>query len=522
MTTALGGTHAGAADRSDAPHGRRELAWQLALVFLLLYGYELLQFTFSVDEEFFSFRETAWEAWLSNARWGMAWICALLPPIWAMPVLPTALFGAGLVVAAIEMSRLFELRAERAFAFGALFVAAPVWPHVVEFSTLSYGVGVGVSALACGVRWAFRPGARAFVGAILLLAFSIATYQSFVLLAGATIVAVAVQRGLRGGPSSARSAVVAIVRGGGALGLALATYAAVQSLAMRWFAVGIDYVDDYLRLGAGGTPFEVALERGSERAAKLFAGADPIYLDWGPAVLALPLLGALVALRRTFTPAVDGKTRWLLGALVGATALVLFAPFVVAAGELPVRSAVWLPLLWAAPGCLPAARPSLRAPAHCLLALYVLAGAYISNQLFYTDELARQQDLVTATQLVQRIERLRTQQDGQLPFTVVGALTSSPPVRRVEAFGASFFEWDGGNVYRVNDYLRVLGVHDLSPHTLSEVPPAVLEQSSAMPSWPMEGSVAWLEGVIVVKLGPLTSDQIYYLCEAAPESSVCQ
>ena len=87
-------------------------------------------------------------------------------------------------------------------------------------------------------------------------------------------------------------------------------------------------------------------------------------------------------------------------------------------------------------------------------------------------------------------------------------------------FGASFFGWDQGNVFRVNDLFRLLGTPTLQPFQLSDLP-STAERAASMPSWPTTGSVDWIDDILVVKLSPMTPYQQHSLCQVHPGSTLC-
>src|SRR6185436_12013836 len=69
---------------------------------LLLYGYEIFNFSLSPDEELFlsGYEIDWWLLAISQGRWGLGLFARLFPPIGNIPVLSTVLFCAGLGVSA--------------------------------------------------------------------------------------------------------------------------------------------------------------------------------------------------------------------------------------------------------------------------------------------------------------------------------------------------------------------------------------------------------------------------------------
>jgi hypothetical protein len=237
-------------------------------------------------------------------------------------------------------------------------------------------------------------------------------------------------------------------------------------------------------------------------------GLNQIYLGYGLVFVLLPFLGILFAFMKK-----DSKesVSWILPclSLLGILAAVLL-PVFLSVGVAPARSLVALPFMSGVlAACVPIRARLLQQTVTAYLVVLILIGVWVSTTLFYSDHVARERDRLLAAPLITQLEVLRTPGE-PLPFTLVGKLEQGPrePVRRVEVFGASFFEWEGGNVYRVYFYLRILGAHYLRPVDIAQVPDVAL-RAEQMPSWPAEGSVAMVDGVAVVKLSALTYQQRY-------------
>ena len=500
----------------------------LALIFLALYGYELFQFTFSIDEEYASSWTNPALNWLSQGRWGMALVSGLLPPIWAMPFLSTALFGLGLIFAAPALANLFGYAPAEATVFCVVFSLSPIWPHIVEFSTLSYGVGIGLITFSLGSHLMFQRGAVPLFMAVVLLSFTIAIYQTFAVLGALVVVNVALRHSTaRSRSESSASLASILLRGGVVLALAILASLGTGVLALRGFGLEIHHIQGYVRVGDYFHSFEHAFTKSLDRALGFVAGTNDTYLDWGLPILALPALGlavilwdALFSRRRSI-----GTTMGTL-VLVAAAGIISVVPFFFTAGETPARALVWFPLLFAMLSAATLQLARARLLIWILLGVNILAGSFISNALFYSDKLAREQDRVVAYDLFRRIEKLRRAPlDQPIPFTLVGAHHSQEPVRRVEVFGASFFGWDEGNVFRAHSYLHFLGARGLRPIDIADAPGKVVIASASMPSWPAPESVAWIGEMMVVKLSPMTHEQRYRICRTHKEKDalrVCQ
>lgn len=496
-------------------------AWPIAhgvlacLVFLLVYGAELGGFTLSIDEEIASIDGASMATWLSQGRWGMALLVAVLPPVWAVPVVATVLFGAGLVVAAVRGTADLRLDAWQARAFIVLHIGFPVWLHLGEFSTLAPGIGAGVAAAACGAGLAVRarrPSELAW--AVVLVAFATGVYQTlglYALLYALMALHAQADEGDAASPgwrALARHAARTLV----VLVCGFSLYVVVQRALSAAFDVPRQYIDTYWKLDALlAAPGEVAAS-GLAALRPFLDGQHPTYLGLGIAVLVLPWLGLVPTWLAVAPSGAPGArlARFLL--VLGAGLAIVALPFLLSAGTLPIRAHVALPLLaaWLASRTrLPALRVAPAAWA-VALAYVAVACATIGATLFHLDRLARDADAALATTLVPAI-RNAAGDAGTAPvaFTLSGRVDypDRGTLRRVGVFGTSFFGHDQGNVHRVRLYLQTLGVDGLQAVPLGSRPDLIPE-AARMPAWPAPGAVKQVNGVVIVKLGPATPPQL--------------
>ncbi len=493
-----------------------------AVLAFLVYGFEMFHFTLSIDEEVHTFLSDAWGSWIAQGRWGMALITAVLPRISALPFISTLLFCAGLAIAATLIAPLVTRDGpERAF-FAALLVVSPVWPHLVEFNSLSFGIGIGMVATALAVIALYRSGRRSLVVSALLLAFAIAVYQAFSLafLVVALLSAASMPRTESEKTPSrtlwSRAARIGVVLAGGA-----ALYAIVNATAQR-----VVHADRYIDVFINWRDFLVDFRSASSRTlgviGRILGGTHRMYLGWGLGfqvlgVAGLVGLGIDVVRAREAQPAGRAAT---VAAFVAA-ALVAVVPQIVGAGYAPLRTLIAVPLLFAAVATRSLRISWVRWPQWALLGFTAMAGAWISVSLFYSDAIARKRDELTAALLAERIDQVaRPPFAGRIPFVMVGYLAppENPPVRRVEVFGTSFFEHDFGNPFRVAYYMRIVGFPYLDPQPITAII-ANVHEVEAMPSWPAPGSVAVVDGKLVAKFGPPSPPQKQAIAAALAQTA---
>lgn len=480
---------------------------------LSLYGYELFGFTLSVDEELYSFETSTGHAWVNQGRWGMALINAILPPISAIPFVSTLIFGCGLALSALNFATLLKLDREKSAFFCLLFVAFPTWPHVAEFNTLSFGVGVGLVAMSMGMRLALEESLLSFVLSILLLAFSMAVYQAFSIFIVIVFLFVNlldyVAEPISGSKwKFIRKSILIIA-------LATLTTMLVQEAVYAFFDIAANgYIGQLVRVQDYITAFQASLIIVIAKSIRLLVGIDQIYLGWGMLITALPIFGVFIYLTRIFRLDLKNALSSLTLLIFIFCAAVL--PIFISVAAIPARGLIYIPFIAAAFGSFAVFAASSRMGqvlTRSWLIAAVIASIYISNQLFYWDYLARVQDHQTALSISQRLDYLR-KDDGAIPFTVIGALQPQLPVKKIEVFGASFFEWDGGSINRINSYMKILGIRNIAPVEIGSVSADQLEKAEKMPNWPSKGSVDWIDNVVFIKLGQLNTQQKNMWCPA--------
>jgi hypothetical protein len=490
-------------------------SWGLG--FLLIYGYELFNFSLSIDEELHTFGSDAPLLWLQQGRWGMALLSRSLPPISALPVVSTALFGAGLLFAVAHLAAHYRLQGLSAQLFGVVLIASPIWPHIVEFNSLSYGIGIGLVLCAIGVRLLGNPRRLIAAFGLAALVFAAGIYQTLLLAA----IVMALGRGFLADTVKTGNLFVRTVRdlalivGAGILAFCL------QYIARRFANATVTYIDIYWRVSDYLANPLVAGKASWKVASRLLFGKSRIYLGYGFVLAALPLAAFGYSLfRAQAAQSTPPLTRVFLLVLALPAALL---PVFVSVGTVPARGIVAFPFVVALlVACFPVETVIERWAARTYLVVVTVLAATISSQLFYSDHLARERDRLLAASLLERLQQLRPA-DKPLRVTLFGEFQAAPrePLKRLEVFGTSFFEHDGGNIYRVTSYLKILGAHHLEPVDLSQVPD-IAAKASALPPWPSPGSIALVDGTAVIKLGPISYAQRTRLCSISPDHLLCR
>lgn len=484
-----------------------------AAVFVIVFGVELFHFGLSIDEEAATYVTDTVRIALAQGRWGISLALLCMPNIGPIPLISTLLFGAGLLFATRRAFDDFALTRAQAFVFAAVHVAFPVWLHIVQFSTIAGIVGLGIAAAVAGARAAVAGSLTArFVGA-LLIAYAVSVYQTLGIYCALYVVFALYARLVQHGePLTSRTAIRSLVKAVATVLAGLVLYTVIQRTALFVTGTKTEYIDVYLHPERFRREPLSALHDIAIYVGQLVGGRHPAYLGWGVAVLLPAWMGLLPIGGRDGTASV--RRHWLGVLTVAAIGVALVAvPTVMSIATLPLRAYVALPLLaaWLASRVTFRAGTRLAVLHAAVIAYFVLVTGAISARLFYSDDVVHNADAALTQQLMARMDlaALQAGMSAPIPFTIVGArgFPFAGEITRSEQFGASFYEQDDGNVYRVAYYMQLQGHPPLQPiwlgHRQDLVAPA-----KAMPTWPADGAVQVVNGVVVIKLGAPTQAEL--------------
>lgn len=484
------------------------------LVALMIYGVELGNFTLSIDEEVAAYEPASWRVWLNQGRWGMSLLLNVVPNFTYIPFLATLLFCIFLGISAVYFAKRFFSDTHEAAIFVVLFVASPVWLHVAEFNTLSWGVGIGLICCVMALHLQDRKGLLAALMAGLLVGFATAIYQALLVFHATLMLMFVIRQWMRNPPANEgelrpMAMLKTLMRNGVSVIIAIVFYLLVQKLAMVFAHGQITHVDTFVHINDYLENPVRTLATAGHKVYRLLTGTDASFLGWGWAILLLPWLGCLYCLRTGLAL----RTRPLfLFFIVGMVLLVVLATFslvFLAAGSIPLRAIIGFPLLCAALGTLGFRLLNRWPNVRVLIVAYsLLVCIWMSAFLFGLDRIARTRDEALAVKISAEIDRVAPRYLSVAPVVFVGQWTHEPVhgVSNIEIFGTSFFQQEGGNTYRIVMFMRLNGAGNLEPRPLETIAP-YMAQINRMPSWPKPGAVAQVGDVVVVKLSAPTSQQ---------------
>lgn len=476
-------------------------AANLFAIFVMMYFSELASFPLSIDEEVSAFRTDS-SIWIVQGRWGAYLIERFLIPHPVMPFLPAAVFGAACVAAYLLVMDLLDKHefSLADYACFAVFCSFPTWFFIVEFYSNIATVGIGLFAAAAALWLSGKKetpliGLR-FLCAIVAGGFAVSTYQSFATALLTLGFAISVLRARAG---ISRSLLQDLLRVAALVIGAVLVYA-IGNAVFRYFASWRDAYFDSL-----SQPEFLFQHPGVVIGRVLKAVGDTYGLDngtYGSTLWAIPLL-IILGIWAIFKDAPRTKLLATVAAL--ACLVVPFAFHFLAAGTMPVRSLVGAPFaVWLfAYAAVTNANTRICIPAAILLALALFQIQVIQNYRQASSYLVEKHDTLLAAALYDRLstapgfDAKRTYAIsvfGSQPFATTYPKTPGSTV------GYSFFEWDGGNPWRIAYYMKLLGYSNLNGATQDQVDQTIV-RLSMMPAWPAPGSVEIKDDIALIRLG---------------------
>jgi len=485
---------------------------------LLSYGYEIFSFHLTIDEELHAqlYNSVPWAAktWLIQGRWGMAILNIILLRQTILPVVSSAIGVAG-VAGCLYFFLSSILESRIAILAGVIFgLSFPTLPFVFTFSTLAYGIGVGSICTAVFLNHSYADNYGKRLSATCFGAFAIAIYQPFVFVFIIIVLCVIFKK--LTDPKNAVSAWTTLQRMLISLSASIMLYTLIDRAIRYALNIQIGYVQSFVDLpGLLANPI-TRLGAAIFRVLNVFR-ISPVLFGTDAALVTTVLLISCGLLFATSLNGNSLKNKVLrYASLIALLATLVVAEAITPSG-VPLRSMIYVTFFVAAIIGLAVEL----APSSCKIPLFILFffatvdGAAVANRLFLSSDLVYAKDKQLAVELSQQI---RSQTEGGKTNSVkelyiVGKwswpITNLTP--KTETFGASFFEWEEGNRWRIASIMRLNSDLSIGGATTKSVRMAV-EQIPSMPTWPNEDSVKVINGLAIVKFGDFSSTQRTELC----------
>ncbi|MDD3338895.1 MAG: glucosyltransferase domain-containing protein [Lachnospiraceae bacterium] len=486
---------------------------------LLCFGFMLVHYTLSIDEETHVLGQAAETFWLSQSRWGVTLFNLIftrsgefVPFLWDF--LAVSLWFASGVVLLFGLKReCGKLPQFASFLFLAYFSSLPyVMSEIMAFSMFSLQVSVGIFCAALGfvlTRDYFEHGNRKlWIPIVLLLTYATAIYQAPVCIYITAIAAYCLMGVLKGEYKIWKK----IYTAGILCLVSIALYGVINMITTS-FIPGNDYLAGNYIGWFSGKGIVHTLLYSILNVARVSLGityrGNSIYSG---GILFVVTVCFVIWAVFTFvkTHEKGGKSRILF--LTVALALSPFLMYI-AMGDYATQGRHMLSLTLAGAVELYLVYESFQGKKVrmicAVLASYLLfVNCRDMNMLYYYDAIRYDKDVATAHEVMHDIEKLGYDYHTK-PIVFIGKYDmDNIPIAGSQTLGmgASFWQWDDGNMSRIQDFLEVEGYETIESDGVQRQ--EALTYKDSMSKWPQEGSIIETEDIIIVKFSEPT--EIWY------------
>ena len=493
-------------------------------VTLFCYGYMLTHRSLSIDEETWILNEdsSAIRLWLVQGRFGLYLFDLVFQPLGRyIPMIwdwvAVVIWQLSAVLFCHAMVRLTRSGSTYSvLIFCTVFCTVPLSTgELLSFSMFNLQQALAMLLLACSVTVAYedlqasRRSVLRLVLSVVLLFCAISIYQAFAVVFVTAIVAYLLLKACNTSEPTIGKLALDTVFLLGIVIVAVGAYWAVNYwITTRVAPGGAGYLRDHFVGWRLGTPAWLSLARAVKSMLR-------VWLGWGVIGGHALVLSTLVCVGYAVAVLRMGPRKYRVHRLA---LLVLFqlSPFamnlLLATPSIVGRTLLALPLALAVVfflllNTLPAERPFVRAIAMIAVSLVLCLNAVDMNRYFYFSHQIYRQDAAFAEQVMNRAVQQGIRVSGQ-PVVFIGKYDDGPALPDWGPALGSFFQWDGGNVQRMADFLRAQG-YPVSRPNVQQVGSAV-QLAQMMNPWPQEGCIVDAGDVLIVKLSDLSQGSSWY------------
>jgi hypothetical protein len=495
----------------------------LAVLAIAAYGFELFNLNLTIDEEVYAAATGPTLEWIAQGRWGMYLLNKLVMPYTIIPFVPLFVALIFHVIATLLLLESWEVKSKPdQLVVGAIFVTFPTMAFMYTFSTINYGIGIGLFCVTLSLFiYSKNKGLNRF-WAIIPASYAVAIYQGFIPALAAVYLVYLILLIMRGIKSIIKEIlIIAIV-----LTVSAFIYYTVQKLILFMGIVhGLPYVSGFFSLKFLLHFYSTVLFR------LWFYLIVPVYLG-NEKVYSIKMAGMSILLLVSSISFFIGLAKSKLSAINR----ILIAIFIIALLTLPFLSGIFMQgymsyrFLMALPfviagvvmlGMMNASK--LFNTFLIILASYcILQFVTSTNHLFASSHMALEEDRLLASRLIGRIEEAQVE-DGSQPLKFIEIIgyygrPSTQLIPKIETFGASFFEWEEGSPIRISYFLQTLGFPPLEHLTVNQRAQMV-SVAETMPVWPEKGSVKIVNDVVLVKFRDYSDSQKAVICSTKESRS---
>ena len=491
----------------------------LFIIFVVFYYFKLSNFSLSIDDEMEAVRAADY-AWILTGRWAGFIFDHFLVPQSILPYFPIFLLGVNLTLSyplLLSAYGVKRLEPVHYLAFG-FYAAFPTWGYLAAFATNIASASIGQTLVCIALHeyrrlldladigdvrqskfrfaWSWLLGAVTFACA---LGFYQSFFFSFVALGiGVQLIMVRTAPVPVGILARRAGLFVALVISG-AIIYEILNYA--FRIALNLHDTG--YVDTFVNWQAFLQSPRSVITQTLHFIFQVYSGSPDVY---GTTAFAIPVvvLGGLIAL--AFSRGSPPIKRISLLAIALCMLGIPFVMMLFSSGQMPERTLVAVPALVCIFAILGMTSRiyGVALTTFCFALIALLQIIYASNLLQAASYFARSHDEILAASIYNRIVEAHPDFSSAHSYTVdfYGAkrFETSYPRPISSSSGWSFFEWDGGNMGRILNYMHLIGFTNLNAANDSQRR-VDLPTFKDMANWPAADSVKVVGDVTLIKLG---------------------
>ncbi len=493
---------------------KRNKAILLSFVFAFAcYGFMLTHYSLKIDEETWikNTDPSLINLWLKQGRFGLYVFDLIFTPLGRyIPLLWDALAIILWTFAGILFSFCISIFSQRfsrfsVFAFCAVFASVPfVVGEVISFSMFNMQQALAMVLMALSVCFLFiyfqyRHKGLPVISALLLFAAA-SFYQAFPAVFISATVIYGLLMILKDPALKLRPLMMDILRAAAVFISGVGLYYIANLIITTYAAPGGEGYFSSAYIGwNNGSGVIVPLLRTAKRSLYVLAGQDIV---GGLSMLlttGLFIVCAAASLRQA------AARRVLMLVFLLLMLLSMFSlQFVFAMPNIVGRTYLAVPLVCAMIVflVLNAVRLKWAKALSAVIVCFMLAfNVYSLNLYFYESHQSYIKDKQFAQSLSDGIDAQGYNGSGKA-IVLIGQYRPETQIPDYGPATGSFFNWDGGNIRRMVDFLQAEGYSLQYPSKEQIV--GGLKRSEAMPPWPEEGSIAQTKDSIVIKLSPVS------------------
>jgi hypothetical protein len=481
------------------------------IVAIFAYGYELFNFSLSIDEEIDSFK-TASEAYafIIVGRWGVYFLNLFFQPISIIPYYPTIIALICLSLSSIVFTTQSKENLSSKIIFSIIFISNPIHSYYLSFNSsgLYYTMGLVLTTVAYFIfKHSVENEKRYFKNyfvTILLLGFSISLYQSHLILFIVYVVYFVFSESLA--PSILKRKfiwqiikdLIIIVS------LSLIFYKIGDLITRHYFLPEIlnnsTYLENFSKWGK--LPLIHIFKTIFQEITNYLTGYGKLTSILGLSLKAIPFVFLLIVFKLiNIKQSIPNRIISII--LLLALTLSPFLLVFYSGGILPIRTMIPLTLMIALLWLISYKHSGflLRRLIFIVAILILINNTWINTRLFYASYTSWQADRNIAERMIERIYQLDPPKtNGRIKVVFLGNYKheQNELFFKSETHGASFFEWDPGKPYRINPFFKTNGISELYTVSLDLLKDYNAE-IEAMPSWPDAGSIKLFDAIVLVK-----------------------